>query len=65
MSALEEAVADYVDGRHWDTLIGRSWNMNSSTGRQEFIEFLSKHIEGVVRSMDDVYSPSLDRHPIY
>ncbi len=48
MNTIEEAVHEYIDSRRWDTLVGRAWDMHSSEGKEEFAEFLSKHIEGVI-----------------
>lgn len=48
MNAIEEAVHEYIDSRRWDTLVGRAWDMHSPEGKEEFAEFLSRHIKGVL-----------------
>lgn len=52
MDALAEAVHNYVEGRRWDTLAGRAYDMNSPEGRQDFAEFLTTHIRGLLKYMD-------------
>lgn len=52
VDALASNVREYIDNRRWDTLVGRAFEMHSPEGRQEFAEFLSTHIRGLLKYMD-------------
>lgn len=43
-----ELISKYVNDRRWDTLAGRSWNMQDADSREQFIDFLSHHLVKVV-----------------
>lgn len=45
---LLKAIDAYVDGRRWDTLVGRAWSLNDVDSKKEFKEFLYKHCIGIV-----------------
>ena len=45
---VQKCVEEYVNNQRWDTLVAKAWNMQSNTSRQEFIDFLSKHVYGVM-----------------
>lgn len=53
MDALAEAVHNYVEGRRWDTLAGRAYDMLDPEGREAFSQFLITHIRGLLRYMDE------------
>lgn len=53
-SAIEEAVTNYVNTNKWkSTLVGRAWNVSDPDSRAQLISFLSVHLEGVVRSLEN------------
>jgi hypothetical protein len=54
MTTIEEAVHEYIYSRRWDTLVGRAWDMHSPEGKDEFAEFLSNHIKGVLEILPPV-----------
>jgi hypothetical protein len=49
LANIRTAVTDYVEHSKWDTLNGKAFHMGSHESRQEFIDFLTKHIEGVMQ----------------
>lgn len=49
-SSLRKAIDAYVDGRKWDTLVGRAWSLNDDSSRNEFKDFLYKHAAGIVKA---------------
>ena len=53
MDALAESVQEYVENRRWDTLAGRAYDMHSNDGRKDFATFLTTHIRGLLRYMDE------------
>lgn len=46
--SVHEAVTEYVNNKKWDTLVGKAFHMGSQESRDEFIEFLTKHIHAVM-----------------
>lgn len=46
-------VSNYVNSRRWDTLAGRAWNMQEEESRQEFVQFLAKHLTNLLNSDTD------------
>jgi hypothetical protein len=56
MSAIREAVDTYIASRRWDTLVGRAFDMLHEDSREEFAEFLTLHMDGVLA----VISPRVD-----
>jgi hypothetical protein len=54
MNAVQEAVENYVNTNKWkSTLVGRAWNIADPESRAQLISFLTVHIEGVVKSLED------------
>lgn len=54
MSAVKEAVENYVNTNKWkSTLVGRAWDVSDPDSRSQLISFLTVHIEGVVKSLED------------
>lgn len=49
-ASLHKAIDAYVDGRKWDTLVGRAWSLNDESSRKEFKDFLYKHTAGIVKA---------------
>lgn len=60
---LRKAIDAYVDGRKWDTLVGRAWSMGDDGSQKEFKDFLYKHIVGIVKAGNDI--GLLDEMPNY
>jgi hypothetical protein len=46
--SVHEAVTEYVNNKKWDTLVGKSFHTGNQESRDEFIEFLTKHIHAVM-----------------
>lgn len=46
--SVHAVIVEYVNSRKWDTLVGKAFHMGSEESRQEFIDFLTKHIHGVM-----------------
>ena len=51
---LLKAIDAYVDGRKWDTLVGRAWSMGDEDSRKEFKRFLYRHCVGIVNAGDQI-----------
>jgi len=47
MNNVRQTVSNYVHGRRWDTLVGKAFHMGSEESREEFIDFLTRHIEAM------------------
>lgn len=47
MLSVREAVSEYVHNRRWDTLVGKSYHMGDEQSREEFIDFLTYHMNQI------------------
>lgn len=49
---VRRAAEDYVYGQHWHaTLVGKAFDMSESMSKEEFVDFLVKHMKGVLDRM--------------
>lgn len=47
--SVREVVSEYVHKSRWDTLVGKAFHMGSEESREEFVDFLTTHIDAMMK----------------
>lgn len=47
---LHDAVHNYIATTRFPTIVGRGWDMGEEESREDFANFLIKHIEGIAKA---------------